>query len=80
MLEVSGLGAGYGRVQVLWDVDLEVGEDEIVALVGSNGAGKTTLRIAGRGYVLETRRVVSSGESKRLLDDPRVREAYLGVT
>lgn len=43
LLEVHGLGAGYGRVQVLWDVDLEVGEREIVALVGPNGAGKTTL-------------------------------------
>jgi branched-chain amino acid transport system ATP-binding protein len=43
LLEVSGLGAGYGRVQVLWDITLEVGEHEIVALVGPNGAGKTTL-------------------------------------
>jgi branched-chain amino acid transport system ATP-binding protein len=43
MLQVEKLSAGYGPVQVLWDVDLEVGEREIVALVGSNGAGKTTL-------------------------------------
>ncbi len=43
MLEVRGLAAGYGRVQVLWDVGLRVAPAEIVALVGSNGAGKTTL-------------------------------------
>ena len=43
MLEVRKLSAGYGRVQVLWDIDLSVGEREIVALVGPNGAGKTTL-------------------------------------
>jgi branched-chain amino acid transport system ATP-binding protein len=43
MLEVRDLSAGYGRVQVLWDVNLSVGEREIVALVGPNGAGKTTL-------------------------------------
>jgi branched-chain amino acid transport system ATP-binding protein len=43
MLEVAGLQAGYGRVQVLWDVEVSVGDAEIVALVGSNGAGKTTL-------------------------------------
>jgi ABC-type branched-subunit amino acid transport system ATPase component len=51
MLEVSGLSAGYGRVEVLWDVDLEVGDGEIVALVGSNGAGKTTLLRAISGVV-----------------------------
>ena len=43
MLEAKQLSAGYGRVQVLWDVDLQVGDNEIVALVGPNGAGKTTL-------------------------------------
>jgi branched-chain amino acid transport system ATP-binding protein len=43
MLEAKSLSAGYGRVQVLWDVDLSVGDKEIVALVGPNGAGKTTL-------------------------------------
>jgi branched-chain amino acid transport system ATP-binding protein len=54
MLEVAGLAAGYGRVQVLWDVDLEVGESEIVALVGSNGAGKTTLLRAVSGMLTPT--------------------------
>jgi branched-chain amino acid transport system ATP-binding protein len=43
MLEAKKLSAGYGRVQVLWDVDIAVGENEIVALVGPNGSGKTTL-------------------------------------
>lgn len=43
MLEAKQLSAGYGHVQVLWDVDLVVGEKEIIALVGPNGAGKTTL-------------------------------------
>jgi len=51
MLEVSQVNAGYGRVQVLWDIDLRVGEKEIVALVGSNGAGKTTLLRALSGMV-----------------------------
>jgi len=51
MLEVTGLSAGYGQVEVLWDVDLNVGDGEIVALVGSNGAGKTTLLRAVSGLI-----------------------------
>jgi branched-chain amino acid transport system ATP-binding protein len=41
-LDVRNLQAGYGDVQVLWDVTLDVNPGEIVCLVGSNGAGKST--------------------------------------
>ncbi|MHB8428056.1 MAG: ABC transporter ATP-binding protein [Acidiferrobacterales bacterium] len=51
LLRASGLVAGYGSLQVLWDVDLEVREGECVILLGSNGAGKTTLLKALLGLV-----------------------------
>ncbi len=43
MLEIHGLSAGYGEVQILREVSLSVTAGEIVTLVGSNGAGKSTL-------------------------------------
>ncbi len=42
MLKVENLQARYGRSQVLFDIDLSVGEGEIVTLLGRNGMGKTT--------------------------------------
>lgn len=42
-LKIERLEAGYGDVQVLWDVSLEIEQGEIACVVGSNGAGKTTL-------------------------------------
>ena len=42
MLEVHSLNAFYGKAQMLFDVSLEVGRGEVVALMGRNGAGKST--------------------------------------
>jgi branched-chain amino acid transport system ATP-binding protein len=42
LLETRGLRTGYGRLPVVFNIDLEVNEGEIVTLLGANGAGKTT--------------------------------------
>jgi ABC-type branched-subunit amino acid transport system ATPase component/predicted unusual protein kinase regulating ubiquinone biosynthesis (AarF/ABC1/UbiB family) len=49
LLQVRGLDFSYGPVQVLFDVDLDVWEGEVVALLGTNGAGKSTLLRAVTG-------------------------------
>jgi branched-chain amino acid transport system ATP-binding protein len=51
LLLVRGLSVHYDSVQVLFDVNLEVDEGEIVALLGTNGAGKSTLLKAIAGVV-----------------------------
>lgn len=51
LLKVSGLRAGYGEVEILRGIDLEVGAGDIVAVLGANGAGKSTLNLALSGVV-----------------------------
>jgi len=51
LLDIRGLRGGYGRVEVLRGVDLQVNDGEIVALLGSNGAGKSTLNNMVSGIV-----------------------------
>ena len=54
LLSVKGLRGWYGRAQILYDVDLEVGAGEVVALMGRNGAGKSTTMKAIMGLLDRT--------------------------
>jgi branched-chain amino acid transport system ATP-binding protein len=54
MLKVSGLSVNYGQISALRDISFEVGDNEIVALIGANGAGKTTTLMAISGLVEKT--------------------------
>ncbi|WP_038072285.1 ABC transporter ATP-binding protein [Thermus scotoductus] len=77
-LRIVGLRAGYGEIPVLHDVNLEVREGEVVALLGRNGAGKTTLIKAVMGMV----RVFSGSVAYRgreLIHLPLFRRAQLGL-
>jgi branched-chain amino acid transport system ATP-binding protein len=51
LLSVRGLHAGYGEVEILRGIDLEVAAGDIVAVLGSNGAGKSTLNMTISGLV-----------------------------
>lgn len=51
MLKIQNIACGYGRLQVLWGVSLEVSRGEIVSVIGGNGAGKSTLLHAISGLL-----------------------------
>jgi branched-chain amino acid transport system ATP-binding protein len=61
LLDVKGLGAAYGRVEALFDIDLQVGVGQIVTVIGPNGAGKTTLLSAIMGVLAPRGRIVFDG-------------------
>ena len=64
MLEVNNLNAGYGFLQVLWDVSLNVERGEFVCIIGPNGAGKSTTLKSICGLVEAEREAVKfNGDS-----------------
>jgi branched-chain amino acid transport system ATP-binding protein len=78
-LRVEALEAGYGKAQVLFGVDLEVVENELVALLGANGAGKTTLLRAISGLVRPwSGRVLLEGQDLRGLSPAKRARMGLG--
>jgi len=62
LLSVSSAHVAYGKVEAVRSVSLEVGETEIVTIIGANGAGKTTLLNAIMGILPLTGRVSFGGE------------------
>jgi branched-chain amino acid transport system ATP-binding protein len=81
LLDIRGLTSHYGRIQALHGIDLQVGQGQLVALVGANGAGKTTLLRAVSGV-----QPVSGGQIRfrdadilRMSADKRVRSGICQV-
>lgn len=63
MLEISDLKTGYGGMEVLRGVNLDVGSSELVAVLGSNGVGKTTLNMVLSGILpIWSGKVLFNGE------------------
>ena len=63
ILKVENLKAGYGEVQVLWGISLNVAAGQMTTIIGANGAGKTTTLRASMGIINPTGgRIVLKGE------------------
>ncbi len=63
LLDVSNLSAGYGQVQVLHGLDIQVDEGKVAVILGANGAGKTTTMRAISGMISRKGTVTFRGES-----------------
>jgi branched-chain amino acid transport system ATP-binding protein len=78
LLQVASLVAAYGQVRALWDVSLEVGEGEIVTLLGANGAGKTTtMRVLSGLLRPRSGTVTFAGQRIDRFPPPRIVQAGL---
>ena len=78
LLNIDSISAGYGDLQVLFNVSLHVNEGEVVSLVGSNGAGKTTLlRILSGFEPIKTGKITFNGED--LMKAKPNQRAKLGI-
>jgi iron complex transport system ATP-binding protein len=63
MLEISNLRAGYGAINVLWDLSLSVQPGKLTTIIGPNGAGKTTLLRALAGLQSSTGTIHVAGDA-----------------
>ena len=72
VLKATGISVRFGGVRAVVDVDLEVGEGQLVGLIGPNGAGKTTFIDAISGFVRCDGRVELDGRGPR----PRRRRTF----
>ena len=79
MLQVKGLGGGYGDLTVLHDVDLEVGEGTLQVVLGRNGAGKTSLMSAIAGLLPNVRTGTVSVSGRDISALPAHKRAAAGV-
>ncbi|MBD3914625.1 ABC transporter ATP-binding protein [Nocardioides hwasunensis] len=78
MLDEPSMGLAPMLIQQIFDIITEISQQGTTILVVEQNA-KQALTRSDRAYVLETGNIVKTGTGADLLDDPSVREAYLGV-
>jgi branched-chain amino acid transport system ATP-binding protein len=80
MLEVRALQTSYGRSQVLFGLNLEIGNGEVISLLGRNGMGKTTTVRSLMGIVRPRSGTISfEGKELQALPSYRIAQAGLGL-
>jgi branched-chain amino acid transport system ATP-binding protein len=80
MLEIRNLETAYGRSQVLFGIDLQIGKAEVVSLLGRNGMGKTTTVRSIMGITpLKSGTISFEGEAIHRLPSYRVAQKGLGL-
>ena len=80
LLSIEGIDVSYGQTQVLFGVDLEVAEGEIVALLGTNGAGKSTVLRAVSGLTPAEPRHASASPARTSRGLDAGATSKLGIT
>ena len=78
LLDEPSLGLAPQVVETIFEIILEINRAGTTVLLVEQKA-ELALEIADRGYVMETGRIVHTGTGQALLDDPAVKQAYLGI-
>jgi branched-chain amino acid transport system ATP-binding protein len=78
MIDEMSLGLAPVIVEQLMDVLATIRDNGVTVLLVEQDVN-LALSIADRGYVMESGRIVLSGSAKKLIDDPEVQHAYLGL-
>jgi len=78
LLDEPSLGLAPKLVTAIFETIRRINREGVTVLLVEQNA-YLALQIAHRGYVLETGRIVTAGSARALLDDPYIREAYLGL-
>lgn len=77
LMDEPSMGLSPIFVEEIFDIIREISKGGTTVLLVEQNA-KKTLQIADRAYVMETGNIVLSGDAKKLMDDPKVKAAYLG--